>query len=96
MSLPPDWWTTGLDNEPCDGCGVTPSKHEGHGKYTCKTCYEARWCPSCKYSLAHPANGRKLFGVHQHECVTPEEHAKNQAELREFYASVGMEYPDEQ
>jgi hypothetical protein len=63
MALPDDWWTTNLHEDPCDGCGVSPSKHEGHGSFTCQKCFEARWCPSCNYPL------RK-----DHVCVTPEQH----------------------
>jgi len=52
MTFPADWWiTTDLEDEPCDSCGIKPSKHEGHGSFTCETCYNARWCPKCSYLL---------------------------------------------
>jgi hypothetical protein len=80
MSLPDDWWTTGLEDEPCDGCGVRPSKHAGHGSFTCKDCYDARRCPKCQYGLGP-----------NHVCVTPEQHAKNQEELRKSFIEMGMD-----
>lgn len=65
--LPDDWWTTGLEDEPCDGCGKKPSKHAGHGNYTCETCFNAWWCPECHYRLT--------VG---HVCPTSEEQAANE------------------
>lgn len=62
-----DFWTTNLEDEPCDGCGVRPSKHQGHGAFSCKACYDASWCPMCHYEL------RK-----NHVCVTPEQARLNQ------------------
>ena len=65
MTFPDDWWTTGMEDEPCDGCGAKPSKHQGHGSFTCKTCYDARWCPKCTYSLDTRSG--------PHVCKSPEE-----------------------
>lgn len=75
MTLPADWWTTNLSDEPCDGCGVRPSKHAGHGSYTCQACHEARWCPSCTYLLSP-----------DHVCPTGEELARREAETAELLA----------
>ncbi len=89
MSFPDDWWTTGLEDEPCYGCGVTPSKHGGHGYYTCQTCYEARWCPTCKYEL----RSCHIQGVHV--CPTPEERAEYEKQSREMFDAIGMPYPED-
>jgi len=51
MTLPDDFWTRHLHDEPCDGCGARPSKHLGHGSFTCKACHYKRWCPKCSYIL---------------------------------------------
>lgn len=75
MSLPSDWWTTGLEDEPCYGCGATPSKHEGHGLYTCKTCFEARFCKKC--GVMHRA---------EKPCPTPEEIAAIEKEVEALLA----------
>ena len=83
--LPDNWWTTDLDDEPCDGCGVKPSKHAGHGSYTCESCYEKRWCPKCHYGLQK-----------DHVCVTPEQHAINEKQMREFFAEIDIEYPEDE
>jgi len=64
MTLPADWWTTSLEDEPCDGCDVKPSRHVGHGSFSCKECYEARWCPKCTFTIGDPA---------KHVCPSPEE-----------------------
>jgi hypothetical protein len=87
MSFPDNWWTTDLDDEPCDGCGVQPSKHAGHGSYTCESCYNARWCPKCKYALG--AN---------HVCPTPEqivEYKKQMLKEKEFYKELGIDLEEE-
>lgn len=69
FEFPKDWWTTDLDDEPCDGCGITPSKSRGHGAFICEKCYEALWCPECRYKLDP-----------DHVCVTLEEDAEFTAE----------------
>ena len=68
--LPDDWWTTDLEDEPCDGCGTRPSKHAGHGSFTCQRCYEARWCPACHYEK------------HDGACPSAEERARREQESR--------------
>jgi hypothetical protein len=68
-----DFWTTDLEDEPCDGCGEKPSKHQGHGRFTCKTCYDAQWCPKCKYQLGEG-----------HVCATPEK-AKRDARWHKYF-----------
>lgn len=55
-----------MEDEPCDGCGAKPSKSEGHGSYTCKACYDERWCPKCRYALHK-----------DHVCTTVEKHREN-------------------
>jgi hypothetical protein len=57
------WWTTDMEDEPCGGCGVKPSRHAGHGSYVCRTCHEARWCKQCH------------FQVHEGKCAEPKTHA---------------------
>jgi hypothetical protein len=84
MTLPSDWWTTELEDEPCDGCGAKPSKHQGHGSFTCKACYDARWCPECKYSLT-PG----------HVCPDAMTRAADELRMREFFASIDLEYPED-
>ena len=57
------------EDEPCDGCGKRPSVSMGHGSYSCEACFEARWCPECRYSLgADPS---------KHVCPSPEVRAEN-------------------
>jgi len=65
-----EFWTTDLEDEPCDGCGVRPSKSAGHGSFTCKKCYDARWCPECHFSL-WPS---------PHVCPSPEERQRRHIE----------------
>lgn len=77
MSLPDNWWTEDVEEDPCDDCGVTPSKHLGHGRFICKTCYEAWWCPKCTYRLTE-----------NHVCPSPEEHARRQKEHEDFMKSL--------
>lgn len=74
MTLPENWWATDLNDEPCDSCGVKPSKHEGHGSYTCQKCYESRWCPKCHYGMYQDL----VDGVHV--CASEEELAKRGAD----------------
>lgn len=83
-----EWWATGLEDEPCDGCGTRPSKHRGHGSYTCRACDGKRWCKLCGYDVRHGVGG-------QHVCVTPEENARYEAETRDFFASIDIEYPED-
>lgn len=40
-----------FEDEQCDDCGASPSVSMGHGRMICKACYEAMWCPKCKYSV---------------------------------------------
>ncbi len=84
MTTPQDLWVTSLGNEPCESCGTRPSRSVGHGRFTCKKCYDAWWCPKCTYQLGK-----------NHVCVTPEQHAKIQEEYREFFAEMEMDYPEE-
>jgi len=84
MTLPNDWWITDLENEPCDGCGVKPSKHAGHGSFTCKDCYEGWWCPKCHYDCRHQP----------HVCPTAEQIAEYKKQLqkdRELYKELGID-----
>lgn len=78
-----DFWTTDLEDEPCDFCQTKPSKHYGHGTYVCKTCYDSWWCPKCTYRL-----GR------DHVCVTPEQHAEHEKQLRAELAELGIDYDE--
>lgn len=55
------------EDEPCDGCGVRPSVSMGHGSYSCEACFEARWCPKCRYTLTK-----------DHVCPSPEERAERE------------------
>ncbi len=73
MTLPDEWWTTDMEDEPCSACGARPSKSMGHGRYTCKGCYEASWCPKCRFQLSP-----------NHVCPTPEEAARR----KEQYAML--------
>lgn len=85
MTLPDRWWIDGMEDEPCDGCGVKPSKHEGHGSYTCQSCYDARWCPNCHYD----------YRRQPHVCVTPEQDAINKEENRKIFAELGIDFDEE-
>ena len=88
MTLPDRWWIDGMEDEPCDGCGVKPSKHEGHGSYTCQKCYDARWCPECHYDQRRQP----------HICPTPEQKAEYRRQMeqdREFYAELGIDIDEE-
>ena len=83
MSLPDNWWIDNMEDEPCDDCGVKPSKHAGHGSYTCEACYKARWCPKCNYDCRYQP----------HVCPTPEEIAEYKrliAKEKEFWAELGV------
>lgn len=40
-----------MEDECCDGCGVKPARHMGHGSFSCKKCFDAQWCPNCTYQL---------------------------------------------
>lgn len=80
MTLPDRWWIDGMEDEPCDGCGVKPSKHAGHGSYVCEKCYNSWWCPQCNYRL-YP----------DHVCPTPEQKAKDKEELRAMFAELGID-----
>lgn len=82
MTLPADWWTTDLEDEPCDGCGVRPSKHAGHGSFTCESCYAKWWCPKCTYMLS--AN---------HVCRTPEQKAADERDYQAFLVEIGLVGP---
>lgn len=84
MSFPDNWWTKDLEDEPCDGCGVKPSKHQGHGSFTCKSCYDGRWCPECTYAL-YSRDGS------QHVCVSPEQRYIDQRkwEVEEILLDIG-------
>ena len=93
MSLPDNWWIDNLDDEPCDGCGVKPSKHAGHGSYTCEACYNARWCPKCRYDM------RPRQGSDKHVCPTPEEiveYKKQMLKEKEFYTELGIDIDEEE
>lgn len=77
-----DFWTN-LENEPCDSCGVVPSRHQGHGSFTCRPCYEARWCKKCGYAKSsHEKNG---------DCPPAELRAKWKAEVDAFFAEIEKE-----
>lgn len=81
MALPDDFWTRNLEDEPCDRCGARPSKHEGHGSFTCKACYDKRWCPKCKYML------KSRYRPSEHVCPDEAERhrlANEEAELLEW------------
>ncbi len=78
--LPEDWWITNLEDEPCDGCGVIPSKHRGHGSYICKKCWDASFCPTCHYGLQ--AN---------HVCPTAEERERYEKEAAEALRQLGLD-----
>lgn len=84
VSFPPDWWTTDLEDEECDGCGVKPSKHMGHGAFTCQKCYEAGWCPKCSYALEK-----------DHVCPSPEERAKRDEEWAVLNITTLMDFDDQ-
>jgi hypothetical protein len=74
MALPADWWTTNLEDEPCDDCGSKPSRHAGHGSFICKACNDARWCPKCTFALGDPT---------KHVCPSPEERERHERERHE-------------
>lgn len=62
MTLPDDFWARDMEDEPCRECGARPSKHQGHGAYVCRACYEAWWCPKCHHML-------KTTNPDGHVCV---------------------------
>jgi hypothetical protein len=74
-----------MEDEPCDTCGVRPSLHMGHGSYSCEPCYQAWWCPKCRFDQRHQP----------HVCVTKEQAAKYRAEFKEFCEEVGIEWTAE-
>lgn len=78
MTFSADFWTTNLADEPCDGCGVSPSKHAGHGSFTCESCYAKWWCPKCKYALSD-----------SHVCRTSEQQAADRVEFNAYLVSIG-------
>lgn len=77
-----------FEDEPCDGCGEKPSVHMGHGSFSCQKCWEAQWCPTCRYSLNWPK---------PHVCKTPEEIArlKLREKRREIVEKLMYDYDDE-
>lgn len=70
----PSNWITDLEDESCDSCGIKPSRHQGHGSYTCKACWDAQWCPECRYPLNV-----------NHVCPDQEERRR-----REMFSSLSM------
>lgn len=80
MTLPEDWWDPKhLEQEPCDRCGVVPSRHRGHGSYTCKPCWDASFCPLCKYWLAP-----------HHVCPTPAEQKVYEEDMAATLKAIGV------
>ena len=87
--LPDYWWTTDLDDEPCDGCGVKPSKHAGHGSYTCESCYEKRWCPKCPCMAS--GEGPRLC-----DSRTTRQHEKQMRQRKRVFTELDIEYPEDE
>jgi hypothetical protein len=79
-----DRWITNLEDEPCDGCGVKPSRHLGHGSYICKECYDKSWCPKCQFQLSD-----------NHRCPTKKERKAYEKDIREWFAEIGLDYDEE-
>lgn len=72
------WKAEHFEDEPCGGCGVRPSVHQGHGSYSCQSCFQARYCKACDY----PLRSYEVDG--QHVCPSADVRAKNDHDFAIF------------
>ena len=70
------WDCSNLEDEPCDSCGIKPSRHYGHGSFICKVCYDKWWCPKCTFRLEP-----------DHICKTEEERITIEKEFEKWFNS---------
>lgn len=82
------WAPEELEDEPCDKCGIKPSRHDGHGTYICKPCFDVMWCPKCNNKL------ERFYSASMetpHACLPLAERRRFEKETNDFmktYAAV--------
>jgi hypothetical protein len=72
------------ENEPCESCDVKPSVHLGHGRFSCKPCWDKSWCPECNYQL-YPG----------HVCPDVMTRAAHALAMKELLRELGIDESDE-
>lgn len=75
-----------FEDEECTCCGVTPSVHIGHGAFTCQKCWDASWCPKCRYSI----HSDLVDGIHV--CQPADVLVKRKEESDDENAICEMDY----